>query len=212
MMIDAGHSRNDNLPRGATAAAGLDWRRIAASLDGDAYAVMTDVLSRQECDSLVKIYDANEHFRSRIEMSRHGFGSGEYKYFSYPLPEIVAGLRAALYPALSEIANRWNEVLGIEGRYPADHAAYVDRCHRAGQTKPTPLILRYGAGDYNRLHQDLYGEHVFPLQVTFLLSAPTAAPVSSTPRISSIPTTRGRGRRIPIPPACSRREASPPFH
>ncbi len=152
--------------------AALDWGEIAARLDADSYAVASAVLSPRECDSLVATYDADERFRSRIEMARHGFGSGEYKYFAYPLPDIVAGLRAALYAPLSGIANRWNEALGVEARYPDDHGAFLDRCHRAGQTRPTPLVLRYGAGDYNRLHQDLYGDHVFPLQVTFLLSVP----------------------------------------
>ena len=172
MMIDAGHSRNDIMPRGVDRAAGLDWRRTAARLDEDAYAVLSAVLSPRECDSLVATYEENERFRSRIEMARHGFGRGEYKYFSYPLPDLVAEFRAAMYPPLFGIANRWNEVLGIDVRYPDDHAAFLDRCHRAGQTKPTPLVLRYGEGDYNRLHQDLYGDHVFPLQITFLLSEP----------------------------------------
>jgi len=167
-MTAAGRSRNYGMHRGV----GLDWGHIATSLDADAYAVLSTVLSPRECDSLVAIYDANERFRSRIDMARHGFGSGEYKYFSYPLPDLVAEFRAALYPPLSGIANRWNEALGIDDRYPDEHSAFLDRCHRAGQTKPTPLILRYGAGDYNRLHQDLYGDHVFPLQITFLLSAP----------------------------------------
>ena len=171
-MTAADRSRNYDMLRGVERAAGLDWRHIATSLDTDAYAVLSAVLSAQECDSLVAIYEANERFRSRIDMARHGFGSGEYKYFGYPLPEIVADLREELYPPLSGIANRWNESLGVEMRYPNDHAAFLDRCHRAGQTKPTPLILRYGAGDYNRLHQDLYGDHVFPLQITFLLSEP----------------------------------------
>ncbi len=149
--------------------AALDWRRIVANLDTDAYAVIGSVLSPQECESLAASYEANERFRGRIVMARHSFGRGEYKYFAYPLPEVVASLRTALYPRLSGIANRWNEAMGIEARYPDDHASYLDRCHRAGQISPTPLLLRYGEGDYNCLHQDLYGEHVFPLQAAFLL-------------------------------------------
>ena len=150
----------------------LDWRQIAASLDADGYAVIPAVLAAAECAALAAGYPADEHFRSRIVMARHGFGSGEYKYFAYPLPEIVSSLRIALYEPLAAIANRWNEILGIETRYPQGHAAFLERCHRAGQTKPTPLLLQYGEGDYNCLHQDLYGEHVFPLQVAFLLSRP----------------------------------------
>jgi len=155
-----------------TGPAALDWRRIAASLDADGYAVIGSVLTPAECDSLAALYTARECFRSRVVMARHGFGRGEYKYFAYPLPEVVGGLRAALFPPLSGIANRWNESMGIDVRYPDEHVTYLERCHRAGQTKPTPLLLQYGEGDYNCLHQDLYGEHVFPLQVAFLLSAP----------------------------------------
>jgi hypothetical protein len=168
-MTDAPCPGNGGRSRGAP---GLDWHDIAICLDTDAFAVLNGMLSPQECESLIALYEDSERFRNRIDMKRHGFGSGEYKYFDYPLPEIVDGLRTALYPPLSGIANRWNEALGIDLRFPDDHAAYLDRCHRAGQTKPTPLILRYGVGDYNRLHQDLYGDHVFPLQVTFLLSEP----------------------------------------
>ena len=150
----------------------LDWERTAAELDAQGCAVAAAILSPAECEALAALYASEDRFRSRVVMARHGFGRGEYRYFAYPLPEVVAALRTALYPKLAGIANRWNEAMGIEARYPGDHAAFLRRCHRAGQTKPTPLLLQYGAGDYNCLHQDLYGEHVFPLQATFLLSAP----------------------------------------
>jgi hypothetical protein len=150
----------------------LDWGRIGESLDQYGCAVARSVLSPDECESLVAMYPAETPFRSRIVMARHGFGRGAYKYFGYPLPDLVQGLRTALYPQLAGIANRWNETLGVDVRYPPDHAAFLDRCHRAGQTRPTPLLLQYAEGDYNCLHQDLYGEHVFPLQVAFLLSVP----------------------------------------
>jgi uncharacterized protein len=150
----------------------MDWSRIAASLDSHGCAVIPGALSGAECASLADSYTEDGPFRSRVVMQRHGFGQGEYKYFAYPLPDTVAGLRAALYPPLAEIANRWNEAMGIEVSYPPSHADYLARCHDAGQTKPTPLLLQYGEGDYNCLHQDLYGEHVFPLQVAFLLSDP----------------------------------------
>jgi hypothetical protein len=129
-------------------------------------------LTAEQCAALAQSYASDAPFRSRVVMARHGFGRGEYKYFAYPLPEPVAVLRAALYPPLAEIANSWNEAMAIDLRYPQEHASYLARCRKAGQTKPTPLLLQYGAGDYNCLHQDLYGEHVFPLQVTLLLSRP----------------------------------------
>jgi hypothetical protein len=150
----------------------LDWQHIADDLDAQGCAVLPNLLSAEECQALAALYDTDEKFRSRIVMGRHGFGRGEYKYFAYPLPEPIASLRPALYPPLSRIANRWNEAMGIAIRYPDDHAAFLKRCHAAGQTRPTPLLLRYEAGDYNCLHQDLYGEHVFPLQVAILLSQP----------------------------------------
>ena len=149
----------------------LDWRRIGEQLDQYGSAVVPG-LAPEECEALAAMYAAEAPFRSRIEMGRHGFGRGEYKYFAYPLPELVEELRTALYPPLAEIANRWNEALRIPVRYPAEHSTFLDRCHRAGQTRPTPLLLQYGGGDFNCLHQDLYGEHVFPLQVAFLLSRP----------------------------------------
>ncbi len=151
--------------------AGPDWEQMAASLQAHGNAIVS-VLSPEECRALAAMYDDDERFRSRIVMARHGFGRGEYKYFAYPLPDAVATLRTALFPPLAAIANRWNEAMGLTVRYPVVHAEFLDRCHRAGQTKPTPLLLRYGEGDYNCLHQDLYGEHVFPLQVAFLLSEP----------------------------------------
>lgn len=150
----------------------LDWQAMSAGLDTHGCAIATAVLDPEECAAIAGRYANEDGFRSRVVMARHGFGRGEYRYFDNPLPEIVAGLRSALYPHLAAIANRWNATMGIDVRYPDDHDAFLDRCHRAGQTKPTPLLLQYGPGDYNCLHQDLYGEHVFPLQATFLLSVP----------------------------------------
>ena len=150
----------------------LDWQGVAGELDAHGCAVAPALLARDECEALADSYAEKDRFRSRIVMARHGFGRGEYQYFAYPLPRVVADLRAALYPPLSRVANHWNESMGIAARYPDDHAAYLRRCHRAGQARPTPLMLQYGEGDYNCLHQDLYGEHVFPLQATFLLSVP----------------------------------------
>ncbi|HTW87855.1 MAG TPA: 2OG-Fe(II) oxygenase [Candidatus Binataceae bacterium] len=150
----------------------MDWPALARTLDDNGSAVMPSILSPAECESIAATFDTEQHFRSRIVMERQGFGRGEYKYFAYPLPVVIASLRAALYPRLAPIANRWNEALRIGVRYPPEHAEFLDRCHRAGQTRPTPLLFRYGAGDYNRMHQDLYGEHLFPLQVLFMLSVP----------------------------------------
>ena len=156
----------------ATRVARFDWRRIGAHLDADGYAMLDAVLLPDECDRIAGLYDKEDCFRSRIIMARHGFGQGEYKYFAYPLPSIIAALRTSLYPRLVSTANAWNAALGIDVRYPAEHAAFLERCRSAGQTRPTPLLLRYREGDFNALHQDLYGEHVFPLQVAFLLSRP----------------------------------------
>jgi hypothetical protein len=152
--------------------AAVDWQRIGQELDGHGSAGLPAILSGEECESLAALYPSEGPFRSRIVMARHGFGRGEYKYFAYPLPELVGELRSSLYPRLAEIANRWSEALGGDVRYPEEHGAFLERCHRAGQNRPTPLLLQYGEGDYNCLHQDLYGEHVFPLQVAFLLSLP----------------------------------------
>jgi hypothetical protein len=145
---------------------------IADELDAHGCAMLEALLSPQECAALAGLYSDDERFRSRVVMSRHGFGRGEYRYFDYPLPRQVAELRGALYPRLVPIANRWNASMGLAVRYPATHAEFIERCHAAGQRRPTPLLLQYGAGDYNCLHQDLYGEHVFPLQVAILLSEP----------------------------------------
>jgi hypothetical protein len=149
-----------------------DWTRIAAELDEQGWAVLPGLLTTDQCTATAALYDREDGFRSRVVMARHGFGKGEYKYFAYPLPPLVARLRSGLYPRLAPIANGWQERLGQEMRFPESHEEYLTRCHAAGQTRPTPLLLRYGAGDYNCLHQDLYGEQVFPLQVAVLLSAP----------------------------------------
>ncbi|WP_343739087.1 2OG-Fe(II) oxygenase [Achromobacter sp.] len=149
-----------------------DWNRAVADLDAHGNALLPALLTPAQCIALSDAYDHDDRYRSRIVMARHGFGRGEYKYFRYPLPDLLARLRGALYTQLAPIANRWNRQMGIGVQYPADHADFLARCHAAGQRRPTPLILRYGPGDYNCLHQDLYGEHVFPLQVAVLLSTP----------------------------------------
>ena len=147
-------------------------KALEQDLDARGCAVISQLLSPLQCDELAALYTAEDRFRSRVVMARHGFGQGEYKYFSYPLPHIVANLRKELYPSLASIANRWNAAMGIKARFPDKHTQFLKRCHAAGQRRPTPLLLKYGAGDYNCLHQDLYGEHVFPLQLTILLSQP----------------------------------------
>jgi uncharacterized protein len=156
----------------AARVAALDWPGLAGELDAHGCAIAPSLLTPAECASIAELYDEEDQFRSRVVMARHGFGRGEYQYFAYPLPELIASLRAAFYPPLAAIANRWSEAMGVTLRYPDSHQAYLQHCHAAGQTKPTPLLLQYGAGDYNCLHQDLYGEHVFPFQVAILLAAP----------------------------------------
>jgi hypothetical protein len=150
----------------------VDWPAAASHLDAFGWALLPRLLEPAECDTIASLYDDDDAFRSHIVMARHGFGRGEYKYFRYPLPEPIAALRASLYQQLAPLANAWNERLGIGVRYPPSHQQFIARCHAAGQERPTPLVLRYGAGDYNCLHQDLYGEHVFPFQVAFLLAEP----------------------------------------
>lgn len=150
----------------------LDWEGTSSSLDAQGSALLERLLSPTECRALAELYPDEGRFRSRVVMAKHGFGRGEYKYFSYPLPRIIAELRSAFYPRLAPIANRWNAAMGLDVRYPERQADFLARCHAAGQVRPTPLLLQYGADDYNCLHQDLYGEHVFPLQVAVLLSEP----------------------------------------
>jgi len=187
----------------------LDWADLAAQLNAHGCATTGALLTPEEAVALAGLYASDAPFRSRIVMARHGFGRGEYKYFAYPLPDTVLGLRTALYPPLAAVANRWNEALGLAPRFPDDHAAYLARCHAAGQTRPTPLLLQYGAGDYNCLHQDVYGEHVFPLQVAFLLSRPGTdfsggefVLTEQRPRMQSraevVPLRQGEGVIFPV--------------
>ena len=203
-------ARHRSFPGGSAArVAALDWTAIAAALDAHGWATTGVLLTPPECDALVEAYASDHLFRSRISMVRHGFGRGEYKYFAYPLPEPILTLRTALYPALAAIANRWNEATGIGMRYPQQHQGFLARCHAAGQTRPTPLLLQYGAGDYNCLHQDLYGEHVFPLQITILLSRPNVdftggdfVLTEQRPRMQSraevVPLVQGEGVIFPV--------------
>jgi hypothetical protein len=187
----------------------LEWPRITEELDAYGCATVPRLLAPDECLGIVRLYPADEHFRSRVVMSRHGYGRGEYKYFAYPLPPVIAALRTSLYPSLAQIANRWNEAMRIDVRFPAQHVEFIQRCHKAGQVRPTPLVLRYVAGDYNCLHQDVYGEHVFPLQVAILLNEPGAeftggefTLTEQRPRMQSrvevVPLARGQAVIFPV--------------
>jgi len=189
--------------------AGLDWTAIAADLDAHGAALIPGLLDAPTCAAVAGWYGEDRLFRSTVIMARHGFGRGEYRYFANPLPELIADLRTALYPPLAEIADRWNAALGEAVRFPPTHAEFLARCHAAGQTRPTPLLLRYGPGDYNCLHQDLYGEHVFPLQAAILLSQPGAdfaggefVLTEQRPRMQSraevVPLTRGDAVVFPV--------------
>jgi hypothetical protein len=149
-----------------------DWKALAGELDGFGCAILPKLLSPEECQAISGLYPQERHFRSHIIMARHGFGKGEYRYFNYPLPDLLAGLRTALYPHLADVANGWNERMNVYERYPAEHASFLKRCHEAGQRRPTPLLLQYVPGDFNCLHQDLYGDLAFPIQVAILLSEP----------------------------------------
>jgi uncharacterized protein len=181
-----------------------DWSRISAHLDAHGWAMLAGLMSADTCAAIASLYGDDHQFRSHVVMARHGFGRGEYKYFRYPLPEPIGELRAALYRQLAPLANRWNEVMGVDVRYPDGHEEFAERCHAAGQTRPTPLLLQYGEGDFNALHQDLYGEHVFPLQAAVLLSQPQQdftggefVLVEQRPRMQSraevVPLQRGDG-------------------
>jgi hypothetical protein len=208
-MSRSAHARKLETNDIADRVAALDWADIGAQLDQFGCATTGALLSAEECAAISSRYDDDALYRSRVIMARHGFGRGEYKYFAYPLPETIGELRTALYPPLAEVANRWNEQMGVEQRYPAAHAAWLKRCHAGGQAKPTPLLLQYGAGDYNCLHQDVYGELVFPLQVAFLLSRPAEdfsggefVLTEQRPRMQSraevVPLRQGEGVIFPV--------------
>jgi uncharacterized protein len=182
----------------------LDWSRITEELHTHGFARTEALLVPDECRALIATYDEESRFRNRVVMARHGFGQGEYKYFSYPLPDVIATLRENFYSKLAPIANAWNQAMNLDIRYPDVLSAMLKRCHEAGQTRPTPLILKYAEDDYNCLHQDLYGDHVFPLQVAFLLSEPAIdfeggefVLVEQRPRMQSrphvVPLKRGEG-------------------
>jgi hypothetical protein len=173
------------------------WRAVAARLDEQGYGLIPGLLDPGTCDALASGYD-RDLFRSTITMARHGFGRGEYKYFRYPLPDVVEELRAALYPSLAPLANRWQEAFGSPIRYPGSLAEFLDQCHAAGQARPTPLMLRYGPGDYNCLHQDLYGETVFPLQVAILLSDPSSFEGGEFVLTEQRPRRQSRAQVVPL--------------
>ena len=188
---------------------GFHWSRVEDELNAHGSAVLSGLLDVPECHATAGLYDLDNRFRSRVTMAKHGFGRGEYKYFSYPLPALVAELRYALYPHLAAIANRWRETLANEIEYPDTLNLYLERCHAAGQTRPTPLLLKYGEGDYNCLHQDLYGDHLFPLQVAILLSEPrkefeggefvlTEQRPRMQSRVEVVPLKRGDGVIFPV--------------
>lgn len=187
----------------------IDWAGVVQGLDAFGWGTIGPLLTRAECKVIASLYERAELFRSKVVMSRHGYGRGEYQYFAYPLPSAILVLRTLLYPALAEIANRWNQALGIEVTFPAAHQAFLKRCHAAGQVRPTPLLLQYGPDDYNCLHQDLYGEHVFPLQVAILLSSPgndfaggEFVLTEQRPRMQSraevVPLAQGHGVIFPV--------------
>jgi hypothetical protein len=203
--MSSGVQISESVPAEIDARVGsTDWARVSNELDSHGWAMFDGLLTEGECAAIAALYGDDRHFRSRIVMARHGFGRGEYKYFSYPLPGIVEALRTSLYTGLAPVANRWNESMGIDVRYPQSHWEFLERCHAAGQTRPTPLLLQYGTGDFNALHQDVYGEHVFPLQVAVLLSEPGTdftggefVLVEQRPRMQSraevVPLGRGDG-------------------
>jgi hypothetical protein len=189
--------------------AAIDWERTEADLDSHGCAVIGPLLTPSHCEQLSSCYETEGMFRSRVIMVRHGFGRGQYQYFSYPLPPLISQMRTSLYSPLAAIANRWNETMGIDVRFPKGHKAFIDRCHEAGQSKPTPLLLQYGPDDYNCLHQDLYGEHVFPLQVAILLARPsfdftggefvlTEQRPRMQSRIEVVPLEQGQGVVFPV--------------
>lgn len=188
---------------------GAVWDRTRSDLDGQGFAVIDGLLGREECGELASLYVDASLFRKHVIMARHGYGRGEYKYFDYPLPDLIGRLRTMTYPHLAQLANRWNADMGIDIRYPAEHSDFLKRCHEAGQGGPTPLLLQYGPGDFNCLHQDLYGEHVFPLQMAILLSEPgedfsggefvlTEQRPRMQARVTVVPLTQGDAVIFPV--------------